>query len=832
MTISFRTTLPRAASIQSPALNIVGKKVSMSYPLMLEDRSNPLSVNTCFDAMRGHGRVHTTRNFEPYKAWGFKEGDLAIAYDNKTNREILFRVGKQQRITNQMIADPNYQAQWAEVEKHAPEVLPKLFASKVAAGNEVWGMTYEPLGDFINGKIYDFEDGKEIVLNALKTENVDNRPPQANLLPSQATIAKSIQQIGVLDKPTQTALLEHLEGMKQELNTDVSQYAKGRQNFWLGTQWNLKDKQFESSGTWNARLWEFCKRIYPDADMALITYSGDEQSAGINLHRDDSYADFEARTISLETVEGQETQWQMKQAYPGMGWVKEQNAQAELVNFSIPSGSMMAFNCKNPHAATPGVGRWSINLWSVAAKQKEAYAAHLATHGIDGGSSDLGKDKTVIPLPEAINLTAESRAKLSSPPIVGMQSQAFSQAVPVVKPAPVAKSNIVAMINVPNLDGVNSAQLKSQVSEILINSNTSAKLLDTIKVWRNQLGEINNVNSLIANFADSPDLDTLKYRAALVGQSTSQKAVVAFREDINGSDALYSINVPNHVDEYALRAKLSELEITQFSIIPTPKFNKVIISDRTGEKLSVASEGAKHYESKLTITQGQSVFIREREYAQTIGDFAAQNSAISRRGDRDRPDQSRGESQSDHLGGDGGGIKSAVPWLLKPGLAADRLSRLKPPILQQSLVKSIAPKITSPARIQDALTLEAVPILREILNNSPGKRKFTDGEIVIAYQGETKSLSVVDIASSQLKMQAVYDGQKWQSDPKCLGGMRREDLDFLRAALVMVTARNREQISSETIKPIKTDRSLFAGLASKDSLMAQSKTQPSSAVER
>jgi hypothetical protein len=66
--------------------------------------------------------------------------------------------------------------------------------------------------------------------------------------------------------------------------------------------------------------------------------------------------------------------------------------------------------------------------------------------------------------------------------------------------------------------------------------------------------------------------------------------------------------------------------------------------------------------------------------------------------------------------------------------------------------------------------------------------------------------------------------------------MRREDLDFLRAALVMVTARNREQVSSETIKPIKTNRSLFAGLASKDSLMAQSKTQPktqpSSAVER
>ena len=277
---------------------------------------------------------------------------------------------------------------------------------------------------------------------------------------------------------------------------------------------------------------------------------------------------------------------------------------------------------------------------------------------------------------------------------------------------------------------------------------------------------------------------------------------------------MYSVNVPNHVDEYALRAKLSELEITQFSIIPTPKFNKVIISDRAGEKLSVASEMAKHYESKLTITQGQSIFIREREYAQTIGDFAPPNSAISRRGDRDRSDQSRGESQSDNLGGDGGGVN------------------LKPAVIQPTIAKSIATKIVSLAQIQHNLTLEAVPILREILNNSPGKRKFTDGEIVISYQSETKTLSVVDLASSQLKMQAIYDGQKWQSDPKCLGGMRREDLAFLKAALVMVKAQSSQQNTSTVPEPAASNtRSYFASLTSPDPANDRS-NQQGSAIER
>lgn len=228
-------------------------------------------------------------------------------------------------------------------------------------------------------------------------------------------ISASIQHLDTLDSKTQDSILEHLNSMKSELNTDVSQYAKGRLNFWLGAQWNLKDKQFESSGTWNSKLWDLCKRVYPDADMALITYSGDEAAAGINLHRDDSYAAFEARSISIETVPGAETKWQMKQTYPGMNWTKEQDNAAPVTEFSLPSGAITRFNCKNPHAAFPGPGRWSINLWKVSNKEKEKYNAHIERNGMDGGGLDLGKQLPSISLPESI--TVSEKTKLVSPPL-------------------------------------------------------------------------------------------------------------------------------------------------------------------------------------------------------------------------------------------------------------------------------------------------------------------------------------------------------------------------------------------------------------------------------
>lgn len=137
---------------QAEALEVVhpaGKRVQMVFPLKLHGEANPLPVDSCIEAMRGYGRCHTTRVFEPYAAYGFQAGDIAIAYAGE--KQVAFRVGEQYRITPEMIADSTYRQQWAEMEKHSPQEL-LHFQIK----SDVWGLKMEPLGDFINGKIQPF----------------------------------------------------------------------------------------------------------------------------------------------------------------------------------------------------------------------------------------------------------------------------------------------------------------------------------------------------------------------------------------------------------------------------------------------------------------------------------------------------------------------------------------------------------------------------------------------------------------------------------------------------------------------------------------------------
>jgi ribonuclease HI len=138
---------------QDPAdksISPVGKPVKMAFPLMMHGEKNPLPVDTCLDAMRGYGRTHTTRSYEPYKAYGFKEGDVAIAYSG--SKQVAFQVGKQYQITPAMMNDPTYQQQWAAQEKHSPKVLQSF------QGKNAWGLKMEPLGDYQDGKITPFPD--------------------------------------------------------------------------------------------------------------------------------------------------------------------------------------------------------------------------------------------------------------------------------------------------------------------------------------------------------------------------------------------------------------------------------------------------------------------------------------------------------------------------------------------------------------------------------------------------------------------------------------------------------------------------------------------------
>jgi hypothetical protein len=136
---------------RNDAIKISGKPVSMVFPLKMHGEPNPLPVSTTIDAMRGYGRTHTTRIFEPYKAYGFSEGDIAIAVGG--DKQVAFCVGKQYRITQQMIDDPQYRQQWKDKEKHSVKELDRFRGEP-----EVWGLEMKPLGDYVNGKIVPFPE--------------------------------------------------------------------------------------------------------------------------------------------------------------------------------------------------------------------------------------------------------------------------------------------------------------------------------------------------------------------------------------------------------------------------------------------------------------------------------------------------------------------------------------------------------------------------------------------------------------------------------------------------------------------------------------------------
>jgi ribonuclease HI len=148
-----------------PELIIRGKPIKMVFPLKLHGEVNPLPVQTCFEAMRGYGRCHTTRRYEPYAAYGFQAGDMALATDGQ--REIVVRVGEQYKITSEMLADSAYQIQWAAREKHSAQELQSF------QGKTTWGLHFEPLGDFVDGQIIPFPPRDMDIISLTRKELLD-----------------------------------------------------------------------------------------------------------------------------------------------------------------------------------------------------------------------------------------------------------------------------------------------------------------------------------------------------------------------------------------------------------------------------------------------------------------------------------------------------------------------------------------------------------------------------------------------------------------------------------------------------------------------------------
>lgn len=97
------------------------------------------------------------------------------------------------------------------VEKHAPETLPKLFAGKLQQGNEVWGMHVEPIGDLVNGRILDFNTGKQIEPNSF-FPNLDNSQEEIRLNSGQQKALEGLVEFAVSKNEQQFAVLSGSAG--------------------------------------------------------------------------------------------------------------------------------------------------------------------------------------------------------------------------------------------------------------------------------------------------------------------------------------------------------------------------------------------------------------------------------------------------------------------------------------------------------------------------------------------------------------------------------------------------------------------------------------------
>ena len=201
----------------------------------------------------------------------------------------------------------------------------------------------------------------------------------------------TLKVITILSTDTQSKMRELLDSYSNSLTLDVSNYAKGRQRFWLQAEADLtkvNGGKLYKPGVQIPKLWDYCSKLFdkaiahselpytPTLDLGLVAYG----NKGIDWHRDASYADFPAVSVNLST---DTTEWGYEDCRLGYD-SKTSNSNPKRKVYKLAPGSVVLFNCKNPHAVIKcDDTRYSINLWSVAPKFKTYFNKYKETvHGL------------------------------------------------------------------------------------------------------------------------------------------------------------------------------------------------------------------------------------------------------------------------------------------------------------------------------------------------------------------------------------------------------------------------------------------------------------------
>lgn len=186
------------------------------------------------------------------------------------------------------------------------------------------------------------------------------------------------EKFAQLDTSTCDSVIAHLEGLSDHLYPDVSNYARGRERFWIGTEYplSLKHQQFRS-GVRDTRLEKWIRTVWKQSGLngrpesALAIYD----KVPIEWHPDAPCASPLAIQINLGgTVFAHDT----VPASPANrnGRIYTPTAPIE---HTLDKGEVTRFNCKHVHCTVnPQPDRWSIIVWQISNYGRTKYNEYLA----------------------------------------------------------------------------------------------------------------------------------------------------------------------------------------------------------------------------------------------------------------------------------------------------------------------------------------------------------------------------------------------------------------------------------------------------------------------
>jgi len=187
------------------------------------------------------------------------------------------------------------------------------------------------------------------------------------------------EKFAQLESSTTDSVISHLNNLSGHLYPDVSNYAKGRERFWIGTEYplSLKYQQFRS-GVRDKRLEQWIRTIWKQSGLggrpeaALAIYG----KVPIEWHPDAPCAAANSIQINLGG-----TVFAIDSVPAGPdnrnGRIYTPTAATE---YTLDRGEVTRFNCKHVHCTIdPEPDRWSIIVWQISNYGRKAYQQFLAS---------------------------------------------------------------------------------------------------------------------------------------------------------------------------------------------------------------------------------------------------------------------------------------------------------------------------------------------------------------------------------------------------------------------------------------------------------------------